>query len=458
MGIRVMRWLVKLVSRLLIFSLLSLVIIFLLQYSTIPLGDPWRAVGFITQDYQFDYLSWEAEALSGKIYQTLYGLHPFMTEEDRAQFVRNYMLDLQRAQQLENEVNGVFSDPAVGDPEAASANLRAERDALRADLSQRQLLAEAILEGQVATILIEQGFGIGGQLFPPISAHFTQMPNLLVVSPRDEIRFEVGINLDPMPVDVISQVEDRIDQQQDASSLIVPLGGIALYPSMILETTSIPRALDVIAHEWSHHYLFLFPLGYQYDLGNETRIINETTASLFGREIGPLVLARYYPDLVASGDTRLVRGVGRNVGADKGFAFPSVTGLVPTTLRTEHFFLQDTQELFDYGRAMDETRRTVDALLAEGKVEEAEAYMEERRQVFLDNGYLIRKLNQAFFAFYGGYQSGAPGVGGEDPIGPAVQTIYDASPSILDWMVTMREITTREELLAVRDELQSAEF
>jgi hypothetical protein len=100
---------------------------------------------------------------------------------------------------------------------------------------------------------------------------------------------------------------------------------------------------------------------------------------------------------------------------------------------------------------MNETRVTVDELLAEGKVEEAEIYMEEQRALFVANGYAIRKLNQAYFAFYGGYQSGAPGVGGEDPIGPAVQAIRDASPSIYEWIVTMRDITTREQLLTMRD-------
>ncbi|MGQ9889987.1 MAG: hypothetical protein ACUVSX_16095, partial [Aggregatilineales bacterium] len=71
-------------------------------------------------------------------------------------------------------------------------------------------------------------------------------------------------------------------------------------------------------------------------------------------------------------------------------------------------------------------------------------------------GYPIRRLNQAWFAFYGGYQAGsggAPGAGGADPIGPAVEAIRAASPSLRDWIVTMRGITTRDELLAVRDAL-----
>ena len=90
-----------------------------------------------------------------------------------------------------------------------------------------------------------------------------------------------------------------------------------------------------------------------------------------------------------------------------------------------------------------------------GAVAEAEAYMEERRQFFYSNGYLIRRLNQAFFAFYGGYQSVGSGVGGADPIGPAVAAIRDLSPSLHDWIITMRTITTREQLLAVREALEA---
>ena len=97
---------------------------------------------------------------------------------------------------------------------------------------------------------------------------------------------------------------------------------------------------------------------------------------------------------------------------------------------------------------MNETRVTVDGLLADGKIAQAEAYMEARRRLFVAHGYVIRKLNQAYFAFYGGYQSGSPGEGGADPIGPAVAAIRDQSASLHDWIATMRGITTRDQLLA----------
>ncbi len=134
------------------------------------------------------------------------------------------------------------------------------------------------------------------------------------------------------------------------------------------------------------------------------------------------MLARYYPDLLPP---------------------PSL----PTTSSDAPSPTPDPNA-FDYGAAMNETRVTVDQLLAAGKVDQAEAYMEQRRQVFVAHGYVIRKLNQAYFAFYGGYQSGSPGEGGSDPIGPAVQAIRDQSDSIFGWIETMRAIVTRDQLLA----------
>jgi hypothetical protein len=421
---RIVRFFLRLVGYLIVLA----VMLFGLNGSTLPIGVQWNAVALLARDEQFDYVAWELDALSIKLNQTLYGLHPFMNEADRSQNVRDFIALLAQAQRVEGQINTIFTDPNVVDPEVASAELRAERDRLRAELGSRQPLAESILEGQVATILVEQGFGLGGQLLPPISMHFTQVPLLLIVSPRDTIRFDISINLNPMPVDEQASLETLIDKQEDVASLIVPLGGIALYPAMVLETTSIPNAVDTIAHEWLHHYLFAFPLGLSYDFAGEARIINETTAHLFGREITPLVMRRYYPELAPP---------------------PPPPDDTDGSRTAPPLRVTPEPPAFDFGAEMNETRVTVDELLAEGNVEEAEAYMEERRSLFVEYGYGIRKLNQAYFAFYGGYQSGDPGVGGEDPIGPAVQAILDASPSIYDWVLSMRDITTRDELLAV---------
>jgi hypothetical protein len=440
------RLVLRRVLRLLRYSLLFLFILVFLGNSTLPAYTLWYRVANIVSDYQFDYLGWELGALGAKTSQALWGVHPFMTEADRSDFVRRYFADLQRARQLDARIDVLYADPTILAPEETARDLRAERDQLRTSLSERQSAAEAILEGQVATILVKEGFGTAGQLLPPIAMRFTRVPNLVVVSPRDKIEMQVSINVDALPVERQIALEQAIEEQLDVSALIVPLGGIALYPAMILETDNLPYAIETFAHEWLHHYLFLFPLGLTYDFTGEARIINETSADVFGKVIWPKVVTRYYPEYIPM------------IPAEP---FPAP----PTPFERVLRYLSDWLNSlnlhpvgFDFGAEMNETRVTVDELLASGRVEEAEAYMEERRHLFAENGYLIRRLNQAYFAFYGGYQGGAvPGIGGEDPIGPAVREIYTRSDSILDFVLALRGITTREELVEAADKSAAGE-
>ena len=115
------------------------------------------------------------------------------------------------------------------------------------------------------------------------------------------------------------------------------------------------------------------------------------------------------------------------------------------------------QSVFDYSAAMAETRNEVDRLLAAGKIVQAEDYMEQRRRVFLDNGYNIRKLNQAFFAFYGGYAAEPGGAAGEDPIGPMLREIRVASPSLREFLLQVGRITSFDELRTLHATLVGAE-
>jgi len=102
--------------------------------------------------------------------------------------------------------------------------------------------------------------------------------------------------------------------------------------------------------------------------------------------------------------------------------------------------------IFDFRAEMHETRVTVDADLVEGKIEEAESYMESRRLIFMQHGYLIRKLNQAYFAFYGAYADVPGGAAGEDPVGPAVRALRAQSASLADFINRMSWMTSFEQL------------
>jgi hypothetical protein len=84
--------------------------------------------------------------------------------------------------------------------------------------------------------------------------------------------------------------------------------------------------------------------------------------------------------------------------------------------------------------------------LSQGKIMDAEAYMERRRQFFWENGYSIRKINQAYFAFYGSYADTPGGAAGEDPVGPAVRALRTQSTSLKEFLERISRMTTFAEL------------
>lgn len=401
-------------------ALLWIAILFGIQRSSVPIASEWQQLSRLTDPYSFDYIRWELGAISAKLGQHLWGDHAYLDESARSEVVRAYFSDLGTAQALEQQIAEVFSDPMISDPQVASQDLRKQRDQLRADLAVRQSQVEAILEGQVSAILIDLGFGTQGQLLPPMAMRFTIPPNILVISPRQTIRSELRLGLVPLTIDQAQALEQAIETSQDVSALVIPIGGMALYPAMIMESSYLPWVIEVFAHEWLHHYLYFFPLGQYLDFGSETHPINETAADLFGKEVVRLVLARYYPEYAVAPNVRV-----------------SQTG-------------------FDYFSEMRETRVIADRLLAEGRINAAEVYLEQRRAMFYRNGYPIRRLNQAYFAFYGDYQGGgAPGAAGQDPIGPAIHAIRAASPDLHGFVVIMRGIRTRSELLAQRERMET---
>jgi hypothetical protein len=154
--------------------------------------------------------------------------------------------------------------------------------------------------------------------------------------------------------------------------------------------------------------------------------MNETTASIAGAEIALLLLDNFYPELA----------VQNHLGSIEHESGPIPPGGFPLPE-------------FDYQTEMHITRVYVDGLLAEHKIEEAEAYMEQRRQVFWENGYQIRKLNQAYFAFYGAYADVPGGTAGEDPVGPAVRLLRSQNSRLADFLKKIAVMSSYEELQKV---------
>ena len=77
---------------------------------------------------------------------------------------------------------------------------------------------------------------------------------------------------------------------------------------------------------------------------------------------------------------------------------------------------------------------------------EAEEYMEARRRFMWENGYQLRRLNQAYFAFHGAYADITAGAAGSDPVGPAVVSLRNKSQSLADFINTISWMSSFDQL------------
>ena len=408
------------------FLALTLAVLIAATADTPQLTDTSDRVRSFTRDIEFDYPNWVWNAAWIKFEQGAVGFPYLFDRGTNKEIVIEYLRATQNLMQAEQEVEKIFADPALTDKESASAYVRAQRDKLISRQNSLAPLAEATLQSQISDALGELGLTTAGQPIPPVLYHISSTPLALIVSPRNIIQQTANISVQPaLTLDDQIKLEDEVAKSLNVSTLVVPIGGVGVYPTLITETTDLRWLLSTIAHEWTHNYLNLRPLGLNYSTTPELRTMNETTANIAGDEVGHFVLEKYYPELLTPAST---------------------AGQVSLTTATLPSSQRDDPAPFDFRAEMHETRVTADKLLAEGKIEEAEAYMEQRRQVFWDNGYLLRKLNQAYFAFHGAYADVPGGAAGEDPVGPAVRALRAQSASLEDFVNTIAWMTSFDQL------------
>jgi uncharacterized membrane protein len=405
-----------------------LVLLFVVKGDTPKFNSDSDRTRTFTRQIEFDYPNWVWNAAWVKIEQATIGAPHTFTRGDNKQIVFDYLYTTQRLMQVEFRIEQIYADPNITDKESATELLRKQRGELTARQTSLAPFAESVLQGQLSEALAELGLTTAGQPLPPVLYHTSPTPRALVVSPRDNIVQIANISILPtLTLDEEIKLEDDVAKSLNVSTLVVGIGGVGVYPTMVMETTDLRWMLDTIAHEWTHNYLNLRPLGLNYSTTPELRTMNETTASIAGNEVGTYVLQKYYPELT---DSRLP---------------PSrkLISLNPPFLPSNGL---DDPPPFDFRAEMHETRVTADALLAEGKIDEAESYMEGRRQFLWQNGYLLRKLNQAYFAFHGAYADVPGGAAGEDPVGPAVRALRAQSDSLADFINTIAWMISFDQL------------
>ena len=315
--------------------------------------------------------------------------------------------------------------PARGgpSPDEALARYFALADRGGAEARALENAVEAAIEGRLDAAVREAGIGFRPALpgalavWPPVDIEIAGSPRLLVVSPRAEIRRAGGRLLRPgLGAAALGAIE-REAEERDASisALAVPTGGIATYPAIVRDTAGYRGLLGTAAHEWVHHYLSFHPLGWALLRGGPDALtINETVANVAGDELRDIAIARF-------GDP----------------SPPPAASPAPAAAPA-----------VDRAAVLRALRLEVDALLAEGRIGEAERRMEDVRIELAEGGVRIRRLNQAWFAFYGSY---ADRPDATDPLGPAILEIRERAGSLARFLELMRDAADRaavERLLA----------
>jgi hypothetical protein len=362
--------------------------------------------------YSFDFVTWEAQHFPLK---WLYKIGGLFRDDDGSddETLRRY-----------------FELGAEIDRLAAEDLQSPQLDAAEAERRELEARVEDIIEGRVTSVLEDEGLALEpplfsdlGLIFPPVDFELESPTRVLAVSPRDQIALEHSYLLRPgLSRDKALDIESNVEAEApDRSALVVVSGGVATYPSVINESRSYESLIDTVFHEWLHQYLVFFPLGRSYFEGDVTRTLNESAANIGGRELARLYFAKYGP-------LEPEPSPGPSASPASGGSAPA--GSAPA-------------DPFDFTAAMRALRVQVERMLADGLIEEAEALMDRKRDEFEEEGFFIRRLNQAYFAFYGFYADTGASI---DPIGPKMETLLERSGSAGEFIRRASAITTREDL------------
>lgn len=373
----------------------------------------------IVRPYRFHIAQWEASAIVEGVRGAF--CNRGKATGDEMEKVKDYFATVERIKSLTSEIEAIKTGNKSGELTA----LEAELSELQQKRSSLVDAAEAVITRQIREILFQQGIyhPVDKYVklkinFPPMDFKLEKPPHLLVISPRDRIESMREIALrQEMKVEEMAQVEAEVDKL-GVSSIVVGLGGFGgTYPAFVTNEASLQFTVDAAAEEWLHQYLFFKPLGFRYALDvlgvkrdYEIAILNETVASMVSKEIGSMVAQIYYPDL-ASPDSE-----------------------------------QSKKSGFDFDREMREIRKAVDEYLKKGEIEPAETFMEEKRQYLASKGYQLRKLNQAYFAFYGTYADRPASI---SPIGDELKQLREQSASLKDFLDAVSTMTSRKDLLEI---------
>ena len=415
----------------------------------------------------FNFLAWELNALGRTLFAGEKPLQDGLDVEAQVRLVRAYFERAKRIGEKDRELKRLIAEEAPvaaevsesGTADQASGQgqsrtkpvgsaaehspaieeTRLELAALSRQQAADRSLVEEVIQLQVQEEIRRAGLGLTGFVWPPVKFAFIEPPLKLTVSPRDRISTlhsrVLQAEYDPV---TLEESERAIEDRTDLSAHISRIGGMAVFPAMVVESSSLEWVLETVAHEWVHHYLFLFPLGLRYASSDDATTLNETVSEIVGAEIADRLTRRLY-------DTAQPSSEAAGESSEDGSCACSAADMWTQTYEMDQSRWERYGRPlpFEFQRAMRETRLHVDTLLEAGLVEAAETYMEGRRRFLVANGYPLRVLNQAYFAFHGSYGTGAAA---SDPIGPMLQQLRAESDDLAHFLGQVRWFTSLSDL------------
>ncbi len=411
------------------FFLLPVVLVFGLARDTLGLNPVQR----VALPYRYSISEWEVRNFPDK-WVHLLRIRLFGREKSEAE----RLAELERYFDLGRDLLGAnyALDRAMSGPSSGEVTaLQEEVERLAGERSALRDSVEETIESALSTVIREVGLsGWESFVFPPVDIRLAGPPIVLLTSPRDRIERQHEVLMEPdVSLVVRERLEDRLMEEEDVAAISFQVGGLAAYPASVLDTLPPEYTFRAAAHEWMHHYMAFRPLGQKMFTSSEMVTLNETLADIVGREIGDA--AR---ELLSAPSLNLSpRG-----GETEGDAAPQPAPESGLHGRDEHF---------GYREEMRETRLRVDELLAEGKVGEAEQYMEARRLEFVQNGFPIRRLNQAYFAFHGTYAENAAS---SSPIAGQLHRFRELMPDLRTFVSEMGRISSYGQFLERLAELE----
>ncbi|MDC0035353.1 hypothetical protein OAJ44_03210 [Chloroflexi bacterium] len=358
--------------------------------------------------HSFSIVQWEIRHLPLKWSHLLWEMYPGNkpTDVERNAIVHDYLSTTLRLQKEQDNLEKSTTVNPLIDASSKTQNRLKTKEIDRLS-RKRELLrgrAEEAIESAISSAAHNNGLGLPfGILIPPTDFRLGDTPHLLITSKRDKIEMTGTRLLDPdLEWAERAEIEIRAESYENTSALVDDLAGLGTYPAIVTDKDNLRQLMRTAAHEWLHNYWILKPLGRNMWNSQNMQILNETAADLVGNELG-----------------------------DEAFL------ILGNTTEDSHNYYTSNSSNTHLFRILRETRINVEKMLENGKVEEAEKYMDKQLWNLKLGGYNIRKLNQAYFAFRGNYAEGPASI---SPIGAELRELRDYYSNLGNFIKSVSQI------------------